>query len=145
MINWDLSQGCQDSSLYESQLMWYSMLINWRIKTIWSGVPIMAQKKWTWWSFMRMWAQSLASFSGLKIQCCCKLKYRLQMWLRSSIAVAVVWACSCSSDLTPSLGTSICHTCSPKEKVKNKNKKKPYMVISIDTEKTFTKFNTNLW
>ena len=30
------------------------------------------------------------------------------MWLRSGVVLAVVWAGSCSSDLTPSLGTSIC-------------------------------------
>ena len=32
----------------------------------------------------------------------------------SGIAVAVAWASSCNSDLTPSLGTSICCRCSPK-------------------------------
>jgi len=31
------------------------------------------------------------------------------MWLRSSVAVAVVEARSCSSNLTPSMGTSIYH------------------------------------
>ena len=38
-----------------------------------------------------------------------KLWHRSQMWLRSGIVVAVVLACSYSSDSTPSLGTSICH------------------------------------
>ena len=43
-----------------------------------------------------------------------KLWYRWQMQLRSGIAVAV--AVSCSSDSTPSLGTSICHRCGHKKK-----------------------------
>ena len=41
-----------------------------------------------------------------------KLWCRLQVWLRSG--VAVVWAGSCSSNSTPNLGTSICWACSPK-------------------------------
>ena len=57
--------------------------------------------------------------SGLRIWCCCELWCRLQMWLRSSIAVAVVEASSYSSDLTPSLGTSMCCGCGPKKKKKN--------------------------
>ena len=36
----------------------------------------------------------------------------------SGVAVVVVWACSCSSDLTPSQGTSICCRCSYKKKNK---------------------------
>ena len=39
---------------------------------------------------------------------CCKLRRSLQMWLGSGVAVAVALAGSCSSSLTPSLGTSIC-------------------------------------
>ena len=56
---------------------------------------------------LRIQVQFLASISGLRIQHCCELWYRLPMWLRSCIAVAVVQASSCSSDSTPSLGTSI--------------------------------------
>ena len=59
----------------------------------------------------RMWVWSPAQLSGLGIWCCCELWYRLQTWLGSCIAVAV--ASSCSSDSTPSLGTSICCTCEP--------------------------------
>ena len=47
---------------------------------------------------MRMRVGSLASLSGLRIQSCCKLCYRSQTQLRSSVAVAVVYAGSCSSD-----------------------------------------------
>ena len=45
---------------------------------------------------------------------CCKLWCRLQTWLRFFIAVAVVWAGSCSSNLTLSLATSTCRGCGPK-------------------------------
>ena len=45
------------------------------------------------------------------------------MWLGSRVAVAVVLAGSCSSNWTPSLGTSICQRCSPKKTKKRKEKK----------------------
>ena len=72
---------------------------------------------------MRMWVQSLALLSGLRIQHCNVLWYRLWTWLRSWVAVAVaaaapIWslASSCSSCLTPSPGTSICQRrCSEKK------------------------------
>ena len=60
-----------------------------------SGVPIVAQWK------------SLASLSGLGIRHCHELWCRPQTWLRSWVAVAVVEAGRCSSDATPSPGTSI--------------------------------------
>ena len=41
--------------------------------------------------------------------------------------MAVVQAGSCSSDLTPSLGTSICHRCGPKKKQKER-KKTPFQL-----------------
>ena len=94
-----------------------------------------------------------------------------------------IWHCyscgighSCSSDLLPGLGTSICCGCDQKEKKKNntlwssgnlihsgmqkcfnihksinvmhyinKTKDKSCMIISIDTEKHFTKFNIYSW
>ena len=40
---------------------------------------------------------------------------RSQMQLRSHVVMAVVEAGSCSSDSTPSQGTSMCHRCSPKK------------------------------
>ena len=40
MIKWDLSQGGKDSSIYANQSMWYTILTNWRIKTIWSSQQI---------------------------------------------------------------------------------------------------------
>ena len=63
---------------------------------------------------------SLASLSELRIRCVHELWCRSQKWLVSCIAVAV--ASSCSSNSAPSLGTSICHGCSPKKKKKEKKR-----------------------
>ena len=46
------------------------------------------------------------------------------MWLAYGVAVAVVKSGSCSSDWTPSLGTSMCYRCRSKEKKKKKKGKK---------------------
>ena len=70
---------------------------------------------------MGTWVRSLGSLCGLRIRRCRELWCRLQTRLGSGMAVAVVEASSCSSGLTPSLGTSICSGCGPK---KTKNKKK---------------------
>ena len=51
--------------------------------------------------------QSLASLGGLRIWCFRELWCRLQTWLGSGLAVAVVEAGSCCSSSPPSLGTSI--------------------------------------
>ena len=48
----------------------------------------------------------------------------MQTQLRSLVAVAVAKSGSCSSDSTPSLGTSICPGCSPKKKKRKKKKRK---------------------
>ena len=53
---------------------------------------------------------------GLRIRHCCELPCWSQSWLGSWVAVAMEWAGS--SDSTPGLGTSICHTFSPKKKKK---------------------------
>ena len=81
----------------------------------------MAWWKWTWLVSMRTQIRSLASLSGLRIWPRGELWCRSQTWLGSGVAVAVVQAGNYSSDLTPSLGTSICLGCSPK---KTKKKKK---------------------
>ena len=47
------------------------------------GVPIMAQQKLIRLGTMRLQVQSLASLSGLWIQCCHELWCGSQMWLRS--------------------------------------------------------------
>ena len=75
---------------------------------------------------MKMQVPSGASVSGLRIWHCHELWCGLQTWLRSlvAVAVAVAVAGSCSSDSTPSLGTSICHKSSPRNRKKTKKKKK---------------------
>ena len=85
------------------------------IKMSREGVPIMPQWLTNLTSIMRMQVQYLASLSGLRIQCYHEVWCSLQPWLGSHVAVAVVQASSYSSDMTPSLGTSKCHGCSPKK------------------------------
>ena len=75
---------------------------------------------------MRTWVWFLALISGLRIQCCHELWYRLQIWLGSYITVAVAQAGSCSYDSTPSLRTSMCHRCGPKKK-----KRRPKKILSL--------------
>ena len=53
----------------------------------------------------------------------CELRCRLQVRLRSLVALA--WASSCSSDSTPSLGTPIWPECSPKKKKKKTALQRP--------------------
>ena len=90
------------------------------LKTV-LGVPVVAQQKQVRLVSMRMWVRSLALLVGLRIQRCRELWYWSQKQLGSGIPVAVVWACSYSSDLTPSLGTSMCCRCNPQ---KRKGKKR---------------------
>ena len=66
---------------------------------------------------MRLWAQALASLSVLKIWHCRALRYRLKIRLGSGVAVAVVWARSCSSNWTPSLATSVRCRCGSKKQI----------------------------
>ena len=68
--------------------------------------------------YMRMWVWSLASLGGLRIWPCCKLWLRLQMWLGSTVDVAVVKAGSYSSNLDPNLQKFICYRWGPKKKKK---------------------------
>lgn len=77
---------------------------------------------------MRLWVQSLAPLSGLRIWRCHELWCKLQTHLRFGVAVAVAKAGSSSSNWTPSLGTSICCGYSPK-KAKRKEKKKKFVII----------------
>ena len=57
------------------------------------------------------------------------------MWLGSGVAVAVALACSCSSNLTPSMGTSICHRCSSK-KEKGKKERKINFTLTFSKKST---------
>ena len=54
------------------------------------GVPVVAQWKQIQLGTMTFRVQSLASLSRLRIRCCCELWCRLQMRIRSRVAVAVV-------------------------------------------------------
>ena len=54
----------------------------------------------------------------------CELWCRSQTRLGSCVAVSVAYVGSCSSDLTPSLGTSVYCTCGPKKPKKEKRHKK---------------------
>ena len=69
---------------------------------------------------MRTQVRSLASLSGLRIQCCCQLWCKSQTQLGSQVTVAV--AGSYSSNYTFSLGTSICWGASLKRPKKKKKK-----------------------
>ena len=73
---------------------------------------------------MRMQVWSLTLLSELRVQWCHELWCKLQTRLRSRIAVAVVYAGSYSSNVTPSLGTSIWCRCDLKKKKKKKDLKK---------------------
>ena len=53
-----------------------------------------------------------------------ELGCRSQMPFGSCIAVGVVQASSCSSDLTPSLGISMCRGCNPRKTKKEKRQVK---------------------
>ena len=72
---------------------------------------------------MRLRVRSLALLSGLRIPCCHELWCRSQRQLGSYVAVAV--AGSCSSDSTPSLGTSHMLQERPKKWQKDKKKRSP--------------------
>ena len=96
----------------------------WGRKKKWWGereFPLCLRGLQIWLTSMRMWVQSLAPLSGLRIQHFHELWCRLMTWPGSHIAVSVLQASSCKSDLTPSLGTSICRRYSPKKKKKEKN------------------------
>ena len=60
------------------------------------------------------------AISRLRVRHCFELWCRLTTWLTSHIAVAVLLAGSCNSDLTLSLETSVCHGWGPKKKKKIK-------------------------
>ena len=115
--------------------MYMLAVLNITIKIIILGAPVVAQQKRIRLVPMRLRVRSLASLSGLRIQCCRELWYRSQTRLGSCVVVAVVSASSCSSNWTPSLGSSICHRCSPKKQKQkqkqNKTKKKPHNKIII--------------
>ena len=86
-------------------------------------VPLWLSRLRTWLASLRLWVRSLASLSGLRIWRCvsCGVGCR-----RGSDVVLLWLCCSCSSNSTPGLGTSICRRCGPKKK-ENKKLKTPLM------------------
>ena len=87
----------------------------------------------------------LASLGGLGIGRCHELWCRLQMQLRSQVAVAVVQAGSCSSNSTPSLGTSICPGDPKKQKTKKKKKKEREREFCGDLQVKVLALSLLLW
>lgn len=82
------------------------------------GVPVGARGL-THWTRDREDAASIPRLAqGLRAQHCRELWRRSQRGTGSRAAVAVVWAGSCSSDATPSLGMPRCCRCGP-PKTKN--------------------------
>ena len=77
-----------------------------------------------------MLVRSLTSLSGLTIRHCHEWWCRSQTLFGSHVAMTVAEAGSYSSDLTPSLGTSICHSAALKKKNNNNNNNNK--VIQVD-------------
>ena len=76
---------------------------------------------------MRLWVQSLASLSGLRIQgsggvVSCGVDHRIAF--ESVVAVAVVYSGGYSSNWSPSLGTSIKGGYGPKKQKKQQQQQK---------------------
>ena len=105
------------NSLHHSRNSLKKFFLMWKINELCKkenqGFPVAAQQKGIRLGTMRLRVQSLASLSGLRIQCCRKLWCRFQRRLESGVAVAMALASSYSSDSTPSLGTSMCCSCDP--------------------------------
>ena len=90
------------------------------------GVPVVAQRKRIQLGTVRLQVRSLALLSGLRIWHCHELWCRWQKWLGGGMAVAVA-GCgqllpAAVALIRPSLGTSICHRCSPKKQNRQTNK-----------------------
>ena len=90
---------------------------------IWQpGVPVMAQRVTNPPSIHEDVGSTPGLAQWVNDQCCCGLQCSSQTRLRPSVAVAVVQAGSCTSDSTPSLGTSMCCRCHPKKQKRKKEK-----------------------
>ena len=83
------------------------------INIIVNGVPVVVQWKGIRLETMRFQIQSLASFSGLGSS----VAMSRGVGRRCGLDLALLWL-GCSSNWTPSLGTSICHGCGLKKRKK---------------------------
>ena len=86
-----------------------------------------------------MRVRSLASLSGLRIRRCREPWCGSQTWLGFRVALALVQARGCSSDSTPSLGTSMCRggaALKKKEKEKKKKNKDFHSLKSYEAFRT---------
>ena len=86
------------------------------------GVPHVAQQKRIGLVSMRTRVRSPAPLRGLRIWRCRELCCRSQTGLGPHVAVAGVWAGSCSSDSVPVLGTSLCRGYGPNKQKKQEKK-----------------------
>ena len=88
-------------------------------------VPVMAQWKQIWLVSMRTQVRSLALLSGLNIWCCHELwcRWKTQLGSDMAVAVAVAYTRGYSSNMTPSLRTSICRRYGPKKTKERKREK----------------------
>ena len=104
--------NCRDSKFTSSFLRSFFPDFPWR-------VPVMASHKQT--QLVSMWVQvpSLASIRGSGLWRCRELGCRSQMRLGSRIAVAVVQASGCSSEMTSGLEASVCLGCIHQNKTKS--------------------------
>ena len=123
-------------------IIWYWLYLVSKKKM--RGISIVIQWKWIQLVSLRMWVWHQSLLSGLGIQHFPELWYSLQKQLRSHIAMAVVWASSHSSNLTPNLASSICLGCSHKTQKKKKDTSKRIQKTEVDTQ-TQKKKKKNLW
>ena len=78
---------------------------------------------------MRTQVKLQASLSGLRIRCCPELRCRLQTWLRSQVAVAVVqaWATALTQLLAWELSYAKCKALKKQEEKKKKKDEREYI------------------
>ena len=76
---------------------------------------------------VRMWVQPLASLSGLRIWCYCKMQCSLQMWLRFGVPMAVAYVAAAA--LIRPLAWEL--PCAAGVAIKRKKKKKRTKNLSL--------------
>ena len=76
----------------------------------------------------------------VRVRHCCELWCSSQTRLGSSVSVAVEQASNYSSNWTPSLGTSTCRGCSPKQTT---NKKKTWVNIKLPSKSLIKRTSNN--